>query len=105
MTVSPPTLRTVSPVMPDLEDDSRGGMAPVDAGSIADRLSHWCRHDSLEREDSVLEALAHCREVLHGLPESVRPEDPTTFKAGAVAVLVCEVQALLSRAGGSEGQP
>ena len=102
MTASPTTCKTVPPVTPDLEDDTLGGITPVDAGSIADRLSQWCRHDSLQREDSVLEALAHCREVLHALPSSVRPHDPATFEAGAVAVLVCEIQDLLSRSGHAE---
>jgi hypothetical protein len=72
-------------------------MCPVYTGSTIDRLAHWCRDDRLQQEESVLKALAHAREVLHVLPESLQPEDPVEVQAGALATLICEVQAHLSQ--------
>jgi hypothetical protein len=57
-------------------------MCPVYSGSAIDRLAHWCKADSLQHENSVLEALAHCREVLHVLPVSTRSEDLVQVQAG-----------------------
>lgn len=65
---------------------------PIEAGSIADRLTHWCDQDALQQENAVLEALACCREWLHALPSSTQSGDAVPFPAGAVATLVCSVQ-------------
>lgn len=72
-------------------------MCPVYTGSTIDRLAHWCQDDRLQQEESVLKALAHAREVLHVLPESLQPEDTVQVQAGALATLICEVQSHLSQ--------
>ena len=71
-------------------------MCPVYSGSTIDHLAHWCKADSVQQENSVLGALAHCREVLHVLPASASPDDLVQVQAGALAVLVCDSQSKLN---------
>ncbi|KEF42998.1 MAG: hypothetical protein ER33_03790 [Cyanobium sp. CACIAM 14] len=74
------------------------GSFPVEAGSVIDRLAHWCAHDCLQQEDSVREALAICEEALHALPDGLGPGEQAPFRVGAVATLVCAVQSQIDRA-------
>jgi hypothetical protein len=76
-------------------DSEEAGFAPIQAGSIHDRLARWCERDPLERESAVLASLAACREILHRQSDAPQPEIPLTVRAEDLAVLVCAVQTSL----------
>jgi hypothetical protein len=73
-------------------DPEAVGSSPIQTGSIFDRLARWCERDPLQRENAVLEALAHCRELLHGLPEEAGGGRSVAVPVADLAVLVCAVQ-------------
>jgi hypothetical protein len=73
-------------------DSEEAGFAPIQAGSIHDRLARWCDRDPLEREAAVLQSLAACREILHRHSDPARPRIQVSVPAEDLAVLVCAVQ-------------
>jgi hypothetical protein len=73
-------------------DSEETGFAPIQAGSIHDRLARWCDRDPLERESAVLQSLAACREILHLQSDPSRGDSSVTVPAEDLAVLVCAVQ-------------
>lgn len=73
-------------------DSEETGFAPIQAGSIHDRLARWCDRDPLERESAVLASLAACREILHHHPDPMAPDRTVSVSAEDLAVLVCAVQ-------------
>lgn len=73
-------------------DSEETGFAPIQAGSIHDRLARWCDRDPLEREAAVLQSLAACREILHRHGDPAGRDISVTVPAEDLAVLVCAVQ-------------